>query len=268
MPPRPGWLAAPAWLLALLTVALAGGCFTTHASRLTHTPGHLVDFYSTLPPAEAGELRLLADQRVALLCQTLGIQRPRAKVRILLFPDVGSSRRYLDEHLPERRSSHALCFVNREGYHIVITRYLKHEQTLDSLRHELVHFVLISSFYDLPPWVDEGLAQLLEGEGPDDWPPARHLQELPDLLRDANEADWLELIGKPLSQPLSPRQYRLALGLTWLLWRHPGHGVPALRRYLSLAHSGDDAVADLATVFGLTPAGLPAWVAAHLPPAD
>ena len=140
----------------------------------------------------------------------------------------------------------------------------KWEDNLARLRHELVHCLLISHFIDLPPWIDEGLAQLGEDGPPYDQLSARRRQELRRIV-DGPEPDYSELIALPVGSALSRDQYRQSLTLTWLLLADSAHGPAALRKYLAAACSGPGAAADFQRCFGLEPASLPRWLRSRRP---
>jgi hypothetical protein len=253
--------------LAASAMLVIAGCVSNRPMPLALTPGHLCDLYTALPEAEAVPWRRLADERIAQLCRLLSLPRPTKKVQIQLFPDIWSTNRYLTERLPTRVGVESICFVDRAGYHIAVTQSASEERTRASLRHELLHFVLISQYYDLPPWVDEGLAQVMESEVlAGDLSEARRPGVL-QSLHDATSQDWRTLLSVKLSAGLSYQQYDMALGLTWLLWHSPEHGIAGLQKYLSETHSGEPALADFERLLAISVDALPAWVAARLPAA-
>ena len=57
----------------------------------------------------------------------------------------------------------AACYEAPEGILVVaLSRCRRRDETVRLLRHELSHYVIASCFVEIPPWIDEGLAQFFE----------------------------------------------------------------------------------------------------------
>ena len=109
-----------------------------------------------------GQLRVLEDLRLRLM-RTL---QPHSRVGfgphvVLIFRDVDQYWRYCSHFHPEGESgiSSGMC-IYAGGYVHVAGYEMASIDTLHSmLAHEMVHVLMTP--YDLPVWVEEGLAQLL-----------------------------------------------------------------------------------------------------------
>jgi hypothetical protein len=108
-------------------------------------------------------------------------------------------------------------------------------------------------FCDIPPWIDEGLAQVLASG-----PPFPHLEEgrLATARSEANrikERGCLELLTLPTGKRLSPSQYRVACALTYyLLTRSPETAPTQLVRFLETSQPGVPAKQTFSSCWGMS----------------
>jgi len=156
-------------------------------------------------------------------------------IEIYLLRDRATYERYLRRHLPELPTRRALYF-KRDGPGMVFA-YLDGQLATD-LRHETTHALLHAVHAEVPPWLDEGLAEYFE------MPREQRLQGHPywplvgeRLRRGSHEnARWgrledLEALGP--SDMMNLDQYRAAWAWTHWMLNGPEAAGRQLRGYLA-----------------------------------
>ena len=109
-------------------------------------------------------------------------------------------------------------------------QHTNHDELKSAVRHEYVHaFIAELSDNRAPAWIDEGLAQLIEGEpNPLLGPALREWIE----TNNAMPLDWLNNGFTTLHDSVVPAAYAQSLFATRTLINR--HGFKAIRKYLSL----------------------------------
>lgn len=132
-----------------------------------------------------------------------------------------------------------MCYEIEEAYVVTLSGNPGRRKFRNTLRHELTHYLVAAHFCDVPPWIDEGLSQVMASG-----PPFPHLEE--DLLEKAQrearrvkEQGCLQLLRVPPGKKLSPSQYDTAYALTYHLLTRSSSSPPTdLIRFLEATRSG------------------------------
>ena len=221
-----------ALFLAGVTVFLVG-C-SAPSRRLS---GRHLDLYADFHPAACQELLAHADRCVESISQLLEKPLPHAPLQVLAFRSQLELGPYLLQHCPKHFDSRAACYQTPEGYVVAVSRYTDQDKTLRDLRHELTHYVLASHFYDLPPWIDEGLAQFVEAGEPFGQINRPRLSSLVRQLR-RKKLILEKLVAKAPGTKLSRSEYAQAWGLVFFLMKDKRFGPQRLRAYLKDVRAG------------------------------
>ena len=201
--------------------------------------GRHFDLYADLSPTLCEELLAHGDQCVESIAELLQRPVPRTPLRVLAFRSQLDLGAYLLQHCPKHFDNRAACFETPEGYVVAVARYADKEDTLRDLRHELTHYVLASHFYDLPPWVDEGLAQFVEaGEPFGQLHRRRHSSLVRQLRRKKSILD--KLVAKAPGTKLTRSEYAQAWGLAFFLMKDERFGREQVRAYLKRVRAGEE----------------------------
>ena len=157
--------------------------------------------------------------------------------------------RHLDTVCPQWRWRRAACCEIEGGYMIGVSGTRDSPLPGSDLRHELTHYLLASHFSDVAPWIDEGLAGVLEreipGEGLED-----HTEGVHRILKEAVSQDLKSLLSVLPGRKLSHEQYRLAWAWTYALLTGIPEGKSRVIEYLTRTHSGLDQEKLFASVWG------------------
>lgn len=167
---------------------------------------------------------------------------------------------YLAAHCPAERGAGAACWQEGGGFQIALRRY-DEELTLRFLRHEVTHYVLACHFYDLPPWVDEGLAQYFAPGAAAGALASEERTQVERLPRSEQTETLEQLIVIPAGERLSRRQYALAWALATLLVETDPAG---MRRYLRETQSGETSREPFRRCFRISAAALDARLRAFV----
>ena len=203
-----------------------------------------------------------ADRTVEEICAFLGLTPPAGRAEVLLFHSRWALQRHLAEACPEMIGAGAACFERETPgqFVVALAERWRETETLRYLRHELTHYVVAAQFYDVPPWLDEGLAQFFELG-----PPYGHVH--PDCLsslkrqlrRDRGEI-LTPLVLVPSGAPLTRKQYAQSRGLTYHLLTNDPDGPSRVRAYLERVRADRNAVEQFSETFGRSPEEIePAW---------
>jgi hypothetical protein len=148
--------------------------------------------------------------------------------------------RHLSKVCPGMRWMRAACCEDATGYVIGVSGDLGDPRVFGYLRHELTHYLLASHFSDFPPWIDEGLAQvmaecpILRGEVECD------RREMRRVLNRTSPGELRDMILVPPGERLSSLQYDVARVWTWALLSELPSGKDKIIRYLNETRSGSD----------------------------
>jgi len=246
--PREGALAWAAFLIA----ALLGGCIETPAV----SGRHVVLLGQGLEQVRAMELALEGDRAVEDVAAFLGMAPPDGRVCVSAFRSRLALRLHLVRNCPEQWDAAAACFETGKGFAVVIPVCARTDRTLRYLRHEMTHYVIAGRFYDVPPWLDEGLAQLFEMGSACARGREERLEGLRRRLLRSRRPVLERLVAVPPGRRLGRRQYGQALGLVlFILDRFPD--APArIRGYLETCDASHDPSAQFEEWFERSPADL------------
>ena len=242
---------------------LSAVCLAVALWGCSATPERVVavrhaDVYCDVETPEARAVAAELENVVESIAEFLEIEAPLDKARVYVFPDMALMREFLKRHCPKQTKSHATCYETEEG--VVATLSLKgnKERTLGLLRHEMTHYVLASRFYDLPVWIDEGLAWFFQAGEPYGRVYDVAVKRLSRCL--GGEKRSLErLVAIPVGARITLDDYARAWGLVYYIYKRGG-GKEKLVEYLRVVRSGPGAGEFFEQVFGESPAEMePAW---------
>lgn len=245
-------LAHPASLFSLgVCLVLSVGCAP---SRLANkiSCAHFT-FHSNLDEHAAAPYIREADATVTAILDLFDLSPPPTPARIMLFDTAWSRWRFLAEECPRMTYAAAVCFESDNGkLTLVLSTAWIRAETLRRLRHEITHFVIASHYYDIPPWLDEGIAQLFELGPPYGAPHPKCTSDLANSSR-REAMDIEHLLRAPVGTRLDRREYALAWGLTWALAIQPDLGIRAIKRYLAEVTTSTNPIDLFADCFGRSP---------------
>ena len=236
MDPRPRKPAK--WILPVLIAAHLAGC-ATGPLRTTDVGTGLI-LYTDEQPAQAERLSREARTFLEELAEYLDLQAPGGGLlRIYHYPNRWGLWRHLSREVPSLRWRRGVCYETEEAYVVALCGNPVDRGFREILRHELTHALIAAHFRDIPPWIDEGLAQVMASG-----PPFPHLEQ--DRLdrvhleaRRAQERGCLRLLHVPPGRKLTPSQYLVACALTYsLLSRSPEAAPGRLIRFLETSQLG------------------------------
>ena len=215
--------------------------------------------YCDVDTAESRAIREQADTIVEHIAARVSVQSPPRPVRILVFPSLRGMQTYLSWYRPDRYKSHALCLETEDGFDVALHLTGDTARGLRNLRHEMTHYVLASHFFDLPPWIDEGLARYFETGEPYGKPKKEELGLLRPIL--ADDRPVLEdLVTIPAGESFTLLGYAESWALTHYLIHARPQGLERLLRYLKVVRSGYEAGLNFQQIFGKPPSKIePLW---------
>jgi hypothetical protein len=196
--------------------------------------------YTRQAPSNAEAVSREAEAFLAQLGDYLRLRVPPANLlRIYLYRNRWGLWRHLNGALPSLRWKRGACYETPEAYIVALSGNPEKKRFETTLQHELTHYLVAAHFCGIPPWIDEGLAQVMASG-----PPFPHLEQ--DLLEAVQEEarrcgnrGCLQLLGVPPGRRLNPSQYRVACALTyWLLSRSPEAPPDALLKFLGATRPG------------------------------
>jgi len=217
-------------------------CFFGCASSLpTPTyPASRFVLYTESPAGEAEAILLEAESYLSSLEETLGLKAPPVGLlRIVHFRWRRDLWSYMGKELPDFRWRRGACFETSQVYVLALSGRPGQERFQRILRHELTHFFLVSHFSDFPPWIDEGLAQVLS-DGPPFPCPGGGGSGTPEST-EGSSAACQELLGKQPGQSLTRSQYELARRISLCLLIRSEDSISRLLRFLEISERNRDA---------------------------
>jgi len=224
-------------VLFVLLAVLLSGCASGPPG--TSCPGTDLILYTRTAPPEALVVAQEANQFLLDLGDHLHLQVPPGSLlRIYHFQSRWGLWWHLSREVPSFRWRTGVCYETEEAYVITLSGNPERRNFQDTLRHELTHYLVAAHFCDVPPWIDEGLSELMASG-----PPFPHLEEdrLSKVQREARrskERACLQLLRVPSGKKLSPSQYDLACALTYHLLTRSSCGPTDLIRFLETTRSG------------------------------
>ena len=239
-----------ACLAVCMALADAGCMGPAHARRFE---GRHCDLYCPAPGSAPCDLTGEADSSIESISRHMNLTVPPKMLTIREFRSSWNMRSHLSKHCPRYKNSPAACFETPDGFTVALVRHKKEEKVLRNLRHELTHYILASHFYNLPPWVDEGLAQYFEAGEPFGQPNDKLLAIImkgsPKKTGDILE----KLVVIPAGRKLTRKEYAYSWGLACFLIGDARFGLEKISRYLHGVHAGAASRKYFYESFGITP---------------
>lgn len=221
--------------LTVLACAFVGGCAPLEPA--TRVRGRFVDIHADLSRPEAWALAGEADAALEQVAAYVKARKPRPKLYV--FNSDWRLRRYLRKECPTFSRRTGACFVAEDGRLVVAVRSASGGRVPEkSLRHELTHAVIGANFAAPMPWVDEGLAQVMESGSP----PTEDRARLRKLVRfdQRSLAQRLQyLLNSPVHALLDEDDYLLAWGFVWFLLQDEAYGKEAVLKCLGPPEAGE-----------------------------
>jgi hypothetical protein len=223
------------FLPALLACLVQFGC--SYPAQTNIIQGEYINIQASRHVPHADDILSFSERRTAYVAGELRIENPRLELSILLFDSARGMRRYLTQHCPQEAGKAAACYFSAGGYVLTLVRG-EEEDVRRTLTHELTHYVLASTYYDFPPWIDEGLAQFFEYDGEE----AAYAMGEKVLSLSGEKPGMLDnMLSVPAGEELSLDQYALSWGLVnFLVMNEAYGGVPALKCYLERVTLGKE----------------------------
>jgi len=242
------------------------------ASPLALWAGFVSGCASAPPPAASGQYVALRagclDARTAALIvreaegtieevsDFLALPPPQGHVTVFAFRSRLALTLWLLRNCPRRWYAGAACFETHEGFHVAIPLSGEEKESLRYLRHEMAHYVIASRFCDVPPWLDEGLAQIFEtrpGEGDSAGRIRSSLARSPDWVLDG-------IVSIPPGRRLTRRQYEIARSVALFIVTRFPDASGRIKGYLETVTRSRDPSVQFAEWFERAPADWePAW---------
>jgi hypothetical protein len=245
--------------LGAAAVVAVAGCAPRLPGRCVRTSR--IELHTDLPAAEAGAL---AAEAAIFLEQVSGyLGSTPSRPRIYVFRSGWDLWRYLRAKSPPFAERTGACFEDEDGVLTVgLAAASRGRPDRRSLRHELTHAVVGARFSRPMPWLDEGLAQVLESG----CPPSVDLDRMEELsgMADGAGLRLARLLAVTEHRNLDETDYLVAWGFTWFLLDDERYGRPAVLRGLAVPVPGESATARAARCLGSTPSELAARFQAYL----
>lgn len=191
--------------------------------------------HSESDPQEIHEVRLQAESFLDDLESYLDLKAPPGGLlKIVHFRHRVDLWAYLGEEIPEFRWRKGVCFEKADSYVLALSGRPQESAFRKTLRHELTHYFLIVHFSEFPPWIDEGLAQVLAAGSP--FPePGRPRADPAGRAGTGSAGDCLKLLQKRHGEKLVASEYKLARILAAGLISRSGDSLARLVRFLELS---------------------------------
>ena len=225
-------------VLFVLLAVLLSGCASGPPG--TSYPGTDLVLYTKVAPFEAQVVAQEANEFLTDLGDYLHLQVPPGNLlRIYHYPNRWGLWWHLNRAVPSFRWRRGVCYEIEEAYVVTLSGNPGRSKFRDTLRHELAHYLLAAHFCDIPPWIDEGLSQVIASG-----PPFPRLEEnlLDKVQREARRAKQrgcLQLLRVPPGKSLTRSQYPVACALTYHLLTRSSETPPSeLMRFLETTRSG------------------------------
>jgi hypothetical protein len=221
----------PAWLLLCLALT-AAACAKGPPGTLYPSTNFVL--YTAANSSTARSLEARARTYLSQFEEYLRLSPPPGSLlRIHHYSWRLNLWRYLNANYPALRWRKSACFETPDSYVIAFSGDPGSQAAQHTLRHELTHYLLAVHYSDVPPWLDEGLAQVMAAGTP--YP---HLDPGPldSVRREVNNfgtQGCVHLLTLPPGSLLSPGEYQVACGLAFYLLNRDQEAVSRLHAYLS-----------------------------------
>ncbi len=227
-------------VLLILLAALVCGCAS--APPGTCHPGTSLVLCTKERPPGVQAVSMEAERFLETASAYLHLEVPPAPLlRIYHYPNRFGLWWHLGREVPSLQWRRGACYETEEAYVIALRGNPEKTAFRETLRHELSHYLLATHFCGFPPWVDEGLAQVLEADTPF---PGFARDRVEEVQRDARRSSGREcrqLLRVPPGRTLSPSQYRTARAITYHLLTRPSmSGTGDLIRFLESSRPDAD----------------------------
>gem|GEM_PF-1160352 len=191
--------------------------------------------HSESDPKETREVLLQAEAFFDDLESYLGLKAPPGGLlKIVHFRHRVDLWAYLGEEIPEFRWRKGVCFEKADHYVLALSGRPEEPAFQETLRHELTHYFLIVHFSEFPPWIDEGLAQVLATGSP--FPePGLPRADPAGWSGTGSAAECMKLLQKRPGEKLTAFEYKLARNLAAGLIARSGDSLARLVRFLELS---------------------------------
>jgi hypothetical protein len=161
---------------------------------------------------------------------------PGSLLKIYHYPNRWGLWRHLNREVPSLRWRRGVCYETEAAYIVTLSGNPAGKKFQETLRHELTHYLVATHFCDIPPWIDEGLSQVMASG-----PPFPHLEEdlLEEIQREARrgkERGCLQLLRVPPGQNLSRSQYHISCALTYSLLSRSSEATPRCGTGIPVPH--------------------------------
>jgi len=248
-------------VLLVFVYACAGvgaGCAVSMPS--TPTPGRHVILFTSLPAEQARLMQEQADKIVEDIAAALELQPPARRAAIMLFNSKRSYRWYVRSISPTHANTSAVCVVSEKEYLIALPRRRSAAAVLQSLRHELAHYVLAAHYDKLPPWINEGVALFFEFEADCSSRYLRRASRAAGSSREHGGSALSDLVALPEGVRLNSQEYATAWSLVHFLMKTPGCGAAGIKDYVAAVAAGAEQAEQFPRSFGCTPEQMaPSW---------
>ena len=248
--PRPGCASRRA--AGILLLAILVPCCTKGAPGILYPSTHFL-LCTEEQPAAARTLEAEARDFLHQAGEYLQLPPPPGGLlRIYHFRRRINLWRHLNGSAPDLRWRKAACYETPECYVIALSGRPSSTRFQKNLRHELSHYLLAAHFSSMPPWLDEGLGEVIASGPP--FPrhgPGRARTAHPETTRDDPGA-CLDLMRLQPGTLLDPAQYRLSRDLVRFLLQHSEDAVQRLHCYLEAARPATSPEQDFFPCWGLS----------------
>jgi hypothetical protein len=164
---------------------------------------------------------------------------PGGLLRIYHYPNRWSLWWHLNREVPSLKWHRGACYETEEAYIVTLSGRPDAKKFQETLRHELTHYLVATHFCGIPPWIDEGLAQVMASGAP---LPRLEDDLLHKVQRDARrgkKSGCMELLRVPSGNKLNASQYGTACALTYHLLTRSSKADPSkLTRFLESSQPG------------------------------
>ena len=239
-------------LATLLLAVLLGGCASGPPG--TSYPGTDLVLYTKTDSRQARVVAQEANEFLTDLGDYLHLQVPPAGLlRIYHYPNRWSLWWHLNREVPSLRWHRGACYETEEAYIVSLGGNPAAEKFRNTLRHELTHYLVAAHFCDIPPWIDEGLSQVMASGTQLPRLEDDLLEKVQREVRRSRRGGCVELLRVPYGKKLSSSQYRTACALTYyLLVRSSQTGSSKLIRFLESTQRGVPAEQTFSSSWGLS----------------
>jgi hypothetical protein len=225
-------------VVLILFALLSSGC--AYGPPGTSYPGTDLVLHTKADPPEAQVVAQEASRFLTDLGDYLHLQVPPGSLlRIYHHPNRWGLWWHLNREAPSFRWRPGVCYETEEAYVVTLSGNPERRGFRDTLRHELAHYLVAAHFCDVPPWIDEGLSQVVASGAPFPHLDQDLLEKVRHEARRGKEKGCLQLLQVPPGKKLSPSQYHIACALTYHLLTRSSRSSPTdLIRFLEATRTG------------------------------